>query len=138
MNEDSDFETRESSSNHEEQFRKEAKRDWKATLNSQFKDKSEDGGNEKIEKSVQDTLGLVRQESEAEKYRNEDETNKAKIKTKNNFKNYCFTAISPTERTSSRTNSHEDKVEMQDITCKYKVVNYVDKNIWSGTQISSR
>ena len=59
MNEDSDCETRESSSNHEEQFRNEANRDCKAILNSQLKDKSEDGGKEKIEKSVQDTLGLV-------------------------------------------------------------------------------
>ena len=39
---------------------------------------------------------------------------------------------------NSRTSSHEDKVEMEDITSKYKVVNYVDKKIWSGTQISSR
>ena len=92
MNEDSDCETRESRSNHEQQFRKEAKRDCKATLNSQLKDKSEDGGKEKIEKSVQDTLGLVRQESEAEKCRNEDETNKAKIKAKNSLENFCFTA----------------------------------------------
>ena len=38
----------------------------------------------------------------------------------------------------SRTSSYEDNVEMQDITRKYKVVNYVDKKIWSGTQISSR
>ena len=92
MNENSDCETRESRSNHEEQFRKEAKRDCKETLNSQLKDKSEDGGKEKIEKSVQDTMGLVRQESEAEKYRNEDETNKAKIKAKNSLENFCFTA----------------------------------------------
>ena len=42
----------------------------------------EDGDKEKIEKAVQDALGLVRQESEAEKYRNEVETNKAKIKAK--------------------------------------------------------
>ena len=65
-------------------------RDCKATLNSQLKDKSEDGGKEKIEKSVRDTLGLVRQESE--KYRNEDKTNKAKMKAKNSLENYCFTA----------------------------------------------
>ena len=44
------------------------------------------------EKSVQDTLGLVRQESEAEKYRNEDKTNKVKIKAKNSLENYRFTA----------------------------------------------
>ena len=43
-----------------------------------------------------------------------------------------------TPRKNSRTRSHEDKVEMQDITSKYKLVNYVDKKIWSGTQISSR
>ena len=73
-------------------FTRKQKRDRKATLNSQLKDKSEDGGKEKIEKSVQDTLGLVRQESEAEKYRNEDETNKAKIKAKNRLENCCFTA----------------------------------------------
>ena len=50
-----------------------------------------DGDKEKIEKAVQDTLGLVRQESGAEKYRNEDETNKAKIKAKNSLENCCFT-----------------------------------------------
>ena len=43
-----------------------------------------------------------------------------------------------TEDKNSRTSSHEDKVEMQDITSKYKVVKYVDKKTWSGTQISSR
>ena len=43
-----------------------------------------------------------------------------------------------THRKNSRTSSHEDKVEMEDITSKYKVVNYVDKKTWSGTQISSR
>ena len=59
LDEDSDCETRESSSNHEEQLHKEAKRDCKATLNSQLKDRSEDGGKEKIEKAVLDTLGLV-------------------------------------------------------------------------------
>ena len=100
MNEDSDCE---SSSNHEEQLHKEAKRDCKATLNSQLKDKSEDGGKEKIEKAVRDTLGLVRQESEAEKYRNEDETNKAKIKAKNSLENYCFTA----------KNTHRGKAQEQ-------------------------
>ena len=42
-----------------------------------------------------------------------------------------------THRKNSRTSSHEDKVE-EDITSKYKVVNYVDKKTWSGTQISSR
>ena len=51
----------------------------------------EDGDKEKIEKAVQDALGLVRQESEAEKYRNEDETNKAKIKAKNSLENCGFT-----------------------------------------------
>ena len=72
---------RESSSNYE---------DCKATLNSQLKDKFRDGDKEKIEKAVQDILGLVRQEPEAEKCRNEDETNKAKIKAKNSLENYCF------------------------------------------------
>ena len=123
MNEDSDCETRESRSNHEEQFRKEARRDCKATLNSQLKDKSEDGGKENIEKSVQDTLGLVHQESEAEKYCNEDETNKAKTKAKNSLENYCFTL----------KKTHTD--EMQGITSKYKVVNYVEPRIsrsWSS------
>ena len=43
-----------------------------------------------------------------------------------------------TQRKNSRTSSHEDKVEMEYITSKYKVVNYVDKKFWSGTQISSR
>ena len=32
-----------------------------------------------------------------------------------------------TQRKNSRTSSHEDKVEMEDITSKYKVVKYVDK-----------
>ena len=41
---------------------------------------------------MRDLLGLIRQESEAEKYRNEDETNKAKIKAKNSLENYCFSA----------------------------------------------
>ena len=31
-----------------------------------------------------------------------------------------------TQRKNSRTSSREDKGEMQDITRKYKVVNYVD------------
>ena len=83
MNLDSDCEMRESSSNYE---------DCKATLNSQFKDKFEDGDKKKIEKTVQDILGLVRHEPKAEKYRNEDETNKAKIKAKNSLENCCFTA----------------------------------------------
>ena len=43
-----------------------------------------------------------------------------------------------TKRKNSRTSSHEDKVEMENITSKYKVVNYVDKKTWSGTQISSK
>ena len=43
-----------------------------------------------------------------------------------------------THRKNSTTSSHEDKVEMEDIKSKYKVVNYVDKKTWSGTQISSR
>ena len=42
-------------------------------------------------RELQDALGLVRQESEAEKYRNENETNKAKIKAKNSLENCCFT-----------------------------------------------
>ena len=33
----------------------------------------------------------------------------------------------PIQRKSSRTSSYENKVEMQDITRKYKDVNYVDK-----------
>ena len=41
-------------------------------------------------------------------------------------------------REKLRTSSYEDKVEMQDITRKYKGVNYADKTTWSGTQISSR
>ena len=43
-----------------------------------------------------------------------------------------------TQRKNSRTSSHEDRVEMEDITSKYKVVNYVDKKTWTGTQILSR
>ena len=68
----------------------------------------EDGDKEKIEKTVQDALGLVRQESEAEEYRNEDETNKAKIKAKNSLENCGFTVKTPTQRKSSRTSLHED------------------------------
>ena len=100
---------RESSSNYE---------DCKATLNSQLKDKFRDGDKEKIEKAVQDILGLVRQEPEAEKYRNEDETNKAKIKAKNSLENYFSPRKTPTQRKSSITSSHEDKVEMQGATRK--------------------
>ena len=37
----------------------------------------------------------------------------------------------PTQRKSSSTSSHEDKVEMQDIMRKYKVVKYLDKETWS-------
>ena len=43
-----------------------------------------------------------------------------------------------THRKNSRTSSHEDKVEMEDITSTYKVVNYVEKKTWSGTQKTSR
>ena len=39
------------------------------------------------------------------------------------------------EAPTQTTSSYEDKVEMHDI---YKVVNYVDKKTWSGTQISLR
>ena len=46
--------------------------------------------------------------------------------------------VQNTHRKNSTTSSHEDKVEMEDIKSKYKVVNYVDKKTWSGTQISSR
>ena len=88
----------------------------------------EDGDKEKIEKAVQDALGLVRQESEAEKYRNEDDTNKAKIKAKNSLKNCGFT-VKNTQRKSSRTRSHEDMAATEDIKWKYKVVNYVDKRL---------
>ena len=62
-----------------------------------------DGDKEKIEKAVQDVLRLVRQESEAEKDRNEDETNKAKIKVKNSLENCGFTEKNTTQRKSSRT-----------------------------------
>ena len=44
--------------------------------------------------------------------------------------NHSFTARKPTQRKNSRTSSCENKVEMQDITRKYKVVNYVDKKIF--------
>ena len=136
MKEDSDCETRESSANHEEQLHNEAKTDCKETLNSQLKDKSEDGGKEKIQKSVQDILGLVRQDSEEEKYRNEDETRRSRPITV--WRTTVSPRKTPTQRKSSRTSLHEDKSEMQDITSKFKVVNHVDKKIWNGTQISSR
>ena len=89
-------------------------------MNSQLKDKFEDGDKEKIEKAVQDSLGVVRQESEAEKYRNEDETNKAKIKAKNSLENHCFTAKNTlTEeklknkfaRTQGRDAGHHEQVQ---------------------------
>ena len=55
-----------------------------------------------------------------------------------NAENHNIT-MKHTQRKNSRTSSHEDKVEMEDITSsKYKVVNYVDKKTWSGTQFSSR
>ena len=136
MNEDSDCETRESSANHEEQLHNEAKRDCKATSNSQMKNKSEDGGKEKIEKSVRDILGLVRQDSEEEKYRNEDETRRSRPRTV--WRPTVSPRKTPTQRKFSRTSLHEDEVEMQDITSKFKVVNHVDKKIRNGTQISSR
>ena len=40
-----------------------------------------------------------------------------------------------TQRKNSRTSSHEDKVKMQDITSKYKVVKYVDKNLEWNTDL---
>ena len=77
---------------------------------------------------MRDIWGLVRQESEAEKYRNEDETNKAKIQ----FGELLFHREKHPHRKSSRTSSHEDRVEMQDIMRKYKVVKYVDKDLDDG------
>ena len=52
--------------------------------------------------------------------------------------NHSFTARDTHAEKNSRTSSYEDKVEMQDISRKYKAVNYADKKTWSGTQISSR
>ena len=52
--------------------------------------------------------------------------------------NHSFTATNTHADKVSRTSSYKDKVEMLDITRKYKVVNHVDKKTWSGTQISSR
>ena len=52
-------------------------------------------------------------------------------------KKNSFTARNTHAEKISSTSSHKDKVEMQDITRKYKVVNHVDKKTWSGTQISS-
>ena len=43
--------------------------------------------------------------------------------------NHSFTARKPIQRKNSRTSSYENKVEMQDITRKYKVVNCVDEKI---------
>ena len=40
----------------------------------------------------------------------------------------------PTRRKNSRTSLDENKVEMQDITRKYKVVNYMDKNLEWNTE----
>ena len=57
--------------------------------------------------------------------------------TGSSSENHSFTAINTHSEKNSRTSSYEDKVEMQDITRKYKVVIYVDKKTWSGTQISS-
>ena len=42
-----------------------------------------------------------------------------------------FTARNTHAVKNSRTCSYEDKVEMQDITRKYHVVNYVDNKPWS-------
>ena len=44
--------------------------------------------------------------------------------------NHSFTARNTHAEKISRTSSYEDKVEMQDITRKYKVVNHVDKKTW--------
>ena len=52
--------------------------------------------------------------------------------------NHSFTARNTNAEKISRTSSYEDKVEMQDITRRYKVVHYADKKTWSGTQTSSR
>ena len=41
--------------------------------------------------------------------------------------NHSFTARKPIQWKNSRTSSCENKVEMQDITSKYKVMNFVDK-----------
>ena len=59
-------------------------------------------------------------------------------RTESPVENHRFTARNDHAEKISRTSSYEDKVEMQDITRKYKVVNYVEKKTWSGTQISSR
>ena len=48
--------------------------------------------------------------------------------------NHSFTERKPIQRKNSRMN----KVEIQDITRKFHVVNHVDKKNWSGTQNSWR
>ena len=50
--------------------------------------------------------------------------------------NHSFTARKPIQRMNSRRSSYENKVEMQDITRKYKVVNCVDeKNLKWNTEL---
>ena len=81
---------------------------------------------------------MVRQEPEAEKHRNEDETNKAKIKAKNSLEDYCFTAKNT--HTEEKLNNKFARRQGRDAGHLEQVqgVKYVDKEMWSGTQISSR
>ena len=58
-------------------------------------------------------------------------------RTRSPAENHSFTVKNCHTEKNLRTSSYEDKVETQDITRKYKVVNYADKKTWSGTQISS-
>ena len=130
MDEDSGCETRESSSNHEEQLLKEAT-DCKAASSSQLKKSEELAAQLKQNMDVKQALmGGKRKESTT--------LTKNEVKIESRGRESQLHDEKYTQRKNSRTSSHEDKVEMQDITSKYEVVNYVDKKTWSGTQISSR
>ena len=116
----------------------EAKRDCKETLNSQLKDKSEDGGKEKIEKLVQDIIDWFDKNLKRRSTATRVRRTRRRSRPRAVWRPTVSPRKTPTQRKSSRTSLHEDKVEMQDITSKFKVVNHVDKKIWNGTQISSR
>ena len=110
-----------------EQLLKEAI-DCKAALNSQLK-KSE-------ERATQWKQVMILKQTLMGDKRNESSTkNEVKIESgrESQLQDEKYTP-----RKNSRTRSHQDKVEMQDIANKYKLVSYVDKKVWSGTQISLR
>ena len=90
---------------------------------SQLKDKFEDGDKEKIKNDVQDALDRL-------------DKNEKRRSTATRMMRRGRGRSRP--KKSSRINSHEDKVETEDIKWKYKVVNYVEKKTRSGTQTALR